>query len=87
MASKLQEELSERQENKLPRLTDRPAGDSPCQNSPKAALVCAQPYQLLMEACRRVLCDMASAQNSKGVTDTLSCLKKAKEVAMKIVKG
>ncbi|CAM0904859.1 unnamed protein product [Alopecurus aequalis] len=87
MAAKLQEELSKRENNKLPRLMDKPDRDILCENSPKAGLVCSQSYQGLMEACRRVLCDMTSTDSSNGLTDTLSRLKNAKEVALKIVKG
>jgi DNA mismatch repair protein MSH3 len=87
MAAKLQEELNEREENKLPRLMNKPAGDVPCESSREAGLVCTQPYQGLMEACRRVLCDMSSAQSSNCMTDVLSCLKNVKEAALKIING
>jgi DNA mismatch repair protein MSH3 len=87
MAAKLQEELSEREEKKLLRLTDKPAGNLLCENSPEGGLVCAQPYNGLMEACRRVLCEMTSAQSSNNITNALSCLKSAKEVALKMIKG
>ncbi|XP_047064728.1 DNA mismatch repair protein MSH3 [Lolium rigidum] len=87
MAAKLQEELNEREKNKLPRLMNKSAGDVPCESSREAGLVCTQPYQGLMEACRRVLCDMSSAQSSNCMTDVLSCLKNVKEVALKIING
>jgi DNA mismatch repair protein MSH3 len=88
MAPKLQEELREREASNLPRLImDKPAGDVPCESSREAGLVCTQPYQGLMEACRRVLCDMSSAQSSNCMTDVLSCLKNVKEVALKIING
>jgi DNA mismatch repair protein MSH3 len=87
MAAKLQEELSEREEKKLLRLTDKPAGNLLCESSTEGGLVCAQSYKGLMEACRRVLREMASAQSSNDLTNALSSLKRAKEVALKMIKG
>ena len=87
MGAKLQEELSEREANKLPRLMDKPVEDSPCQISPEAGLVCVQPYQGLIKACRRILHGIRSAQSSSDLTDTLSCLKNAKEFVFRIIEG
>ncbi|PNT62187.1 DNA mismatch repair protein MSH3 isoform X2 [Brachypodium distachyon] len=81
MAAKLQEELSEREENKVGRLMEKPAGHSP------KAVCAAQPYQGLMEACRRILGDMRCVESSNDLTDTLSHLRNAKEIAVKTTKG
>uniref|UniRef100_A0A0D9WBC2 DNA mismatch repair protein MSH3 n=1 Tax=Leersia perrieri TaxID=77586 RepID=A0A0D9WBC2_9ORYZ len=51
MAAKLQEELSEREKNKIARLMDIPRTSSPKDD----LLSGAQPYQGLAEACHRVL--------------------------------
>lgn len=90
MAAKLQEEMSKREmrdENKLLRLMDEPSRDGSGESSPEVGLLCAQPYQELMEACRRILRDMRSAQSNNDVANTLSYLKEAKEIALKIIKG
>ncbi|SPT18920.1 unnamed protein product [Triticum aestivum] len=87
MAAKLQEEMSKRDENKLLRLMDEPSRDGPWESSPEVGLLCAEPHQGLMEACRRILRDMRSAQSNNDVTNTLSCLKSAQEIASKMIKG
>lgn len=90
MAAKLQEEMSKREmrdENKLLRLMDEPSRDGSGESSPEVGLLCAQPYQELMEACLRILRDMRSAQSNNDVANTLSYLKEAKEIALKIIKG
>ncbi|KAF7002422.1 hypothetical protein CFC21_017917, partial [Triticum aestivum] len=87
MAAKLQEEMSKRDENKLLRLMDEPSRDGPWESSPEVGLLCAEPHQGLMEACRRILHDMRSAQSNNDVTNTLSCLKSAQEIASKMIKG
>lgn len=87
MAAKLQEEMSKRDGNKLLRLTDEPSKDGPGESSPEVGLLCAQPHQGLMEACRGILRDMRSAQSYDDATTALSRLKSAQEIALKIVKG
>lgn len=87
MAAKLQEELSVREENELGRLMDVPARDGSWGSSPEVGLLCAQPYEGLAEACHRILCNLTSAQTIKDVTNTLSCLKDAREIALKTIKG
>jgi DNA mismatch repair protein MSH3 len=81
MAAKLQEELSVREENKLQRTMDAATVGGPSESCTKVGLVCAQPYQALAEACRRVLLAMALAQSNNDATNTLPSLKNAREVA------
>uniref|UniRef100_A0A0E0KWZ7 DNA mismatch repair protein MSH3 n=1 Tax=Oryza punctata TaxID=4537 RepID=A0A0E0KWZ7_ORYPU len=82
MAAKLQQELSERENNKFSRLMDVPR-----ESSQKDDLLCAQPYQGLAEACHRVLFNVTSAQSNDELTDTLSSLREAREIALKAIKG
>ncbi|RLM74028.1 DNA mismatch repair protein [Panicum miliaceum] len=87
MAAKLQEELSMREENKLWRTTDAATVDGPSESSTKVGLLCAQPYQGLAEACRRVLLNMTLAQGYNDVTNTLPSLKNAREIAKTTIEG
>lgn len=80
MAAKLQQELSEREKNKFCRLMDVPRESSPKE-------LCAQPYQGLAEACHRILFNVTSAQSNDELTDTLSSLREAREIALKAIKG
>uniref|UniRef100_A0A0D3G1W0 DNA mismatch repair protein MSH3 n=1 Tax=Oryza barthii TaxID=65489 RepID=A0A0D3G1W0_9ORYZ len=80
MAAKLQQELSEREKNKFCRLMDVPRESSPKE-------LCAQPYQGLAEACHRILFTVTSAQSNDELTDTLSSLREAREIALKAIKG
>ncbi|KAL5214875.1 hypothetical protein ABZP36_004027 [Zizania latifolia] len=82
MAAKLQEELSMREKNKLSRLMDVPWG-----SAPKVGLLSAQPYQGLAEACHRILSNVASAQSNDDLTDSVSSLREAREIALKAIKG
>ncbi|KAK8456370.1 hypothetical protein SEVIR_3G012301v4 [Setaria viridis] len=87
MAAKLQEELSMREENKLRRTMDAATVDGPSESSTEVGLLCAQPYQALAEACRRVLLTMTLAQSNNDVTNSLCSLKHAREVAQKTIEG
>jgi len=87
MAAKLQEELSMREEVKLWRTADAATVDGPSESSTKVGLPCAQPYQGLAEACRRVLLNMTLAQSYNDVTNTLTSLKNAREIAKKTIEG
>jgi len=87
MAAKLQEELSMREEVKLWRTADAATVDGPSESSTKVGLLCAQPYQGLAEACRRVLLNMTLAQSYNDVTNTLTSLKNAREIAKKTIEG
>ena len=88
MAAKLQEELSMREEVKLWRTADAATVDGPSESSTKVGLLCAQPYQGLAEACRRVLLNMTLAQSYNDVIiNTLTSLKNAREIAKKKIEG
>ncbi|XP_044967026.1 DNA mismatch repair protein MSH3 isoform X1 [Hordeum vulgare subsp. vulgare] len=84
MAAKLQEEMSKRDGNKL---MDEPSRDGQRESSPKFGLLSTEPHQGLMEACRRILRDMRSAQSNNDIANTLSCLKSAHEIALKMING
>ncbi|CAL5029203.1 unnamed protein product [Urochloa decumbens] len=85
MAAKLQEELNMR-ENKLWTTMDAATVDGPS-GSTKVGLLCAQPYQSLEEACRRVLLNITLAESNTDVTETLASLKNAREIAQKTIEG
>ncbi|XP_062227181.1 DNA mismatch repair protein MSH3 [Phragmites australis] len=86
MAAKLQE-LIAREENRLWRTIDAPNADGPLERAPKVPLLCAQPYQGLAEACHRILLNVTLAQSNDDVTNILSSLKNAREIALKIIDG
>lgn len=85
MAAKLQEELSAREENKLWGTMDAPTVDGQSESSAKVGLLCAQPYQLLAETCRRILLNITLAQSNSDAMNTLPSLKNAQEIARKVI--
>ncbi|KAL6844331.1 hypothetical protein ACP4OV_026004 [Aristida adscensionis] len=87
MAAKLQEELSAREENKLLMTMDTPTMDGSMENSRKFSFLCAQPCQGWAEACCRILFSVASSQSNNDVTNALSSLKNAQEIAVKTLEA
>ncbi|WVZ87744.1 hypothetical protein U9M48_034336 [Paspalum notatum var. saurae] len=87
MAAKLQDELSAREENKLRRKMDTTNAYGPSESSAAVGLLCAQPYQRLAEACRRILLNLTLAQSNNDATNTLASLKSAQELAKKTIEG
>ncbi|KAJ1273530.1 hypothetical protein BS78_06G288000 [Paspalum vaginatum] len=87
MAGKLQEELSEREENKLWRKMDAPTVNGTSEGSAEVGLLCSQPYHRLEEACRRILLNVTLAQSNNDATNTLPSLKSAWELAKKTIEG